>query len=332
MLRLGLIRRPVLSVFVCALACTTALACGPESEPGDGDYDDEELLDGEFANGAGEGQADADADEDADEDEDAEDQNDLMGEACEENRETRACGAEDEGLQFCSYINGELEWGPCLDSVECTPGDTKFCDYPEDMEWACSDGNVSCSVYGGVPEMPECECNTPLVFSFDGRPVRYSTGGAAAFDISGGESCLATDWPEADTPWLALDRDGNGMIDAGNELFGSGTVMASGSKAQHGFMALRELDHNGDGEITAADPAFAELVLWSDFNGDRRSSMLELEPLASRGVEAIELSYTADPRCDARGNCEVERSSFRFAGAAGDARVGEVVDVYLACQ
>jgi len=39
-----------------------------------------------------------------------------------------------------------------------------------------------------------------------------------------------------------------------------------------------------------------------------------------------------DPRCDARGNCEVERATFRFRDAAGREHTGAVVDVHLAAQ
>src|SRR5262249_54443520 len=64
------------------------------------------------------------------------------------------------------------------------------------------------------------DCNTPLVLSFDGAPVEYRIDSAHAFDLNGTRSQV-TDWPTARTPWLALDRDGNGRIDDGGELFGS---------------------------------------------------------------------------------------------------------------
>ena len=60
------------------------------------------------------------------------------------------------------------------------------------------------------------DCNTPLVLSFDGAPVEYLTDDGHAFDLSATTSQV-TDWPTARTPWLALDRDGNGSIDDGSE-------------------------------------------------------------------------------------------------------------------
>jgi hypothetical protein len=132
--------------------------------------------------------------------------------------------------------------------------------------------------------------------------------------------------------WLALDRDGDGAIADGSELFGSMTVLSSGRRARNGFEALRELDEDGDGRITPADSGFARLLLWSDEDGDRVSGRGELRSLASFGVVSIDLDYGVDLRCDARGNCEVERASFRWFDASGAERVGAIVDVHLRDQ
>ena len=140
------------------------------------------------------------------------------------------------------------------------------------------------------------------------------------------------DWPSAATPWLVLDRDGNGFIEDGSELFGSGTRLASGRRALNGFEALRELDSNGDGVISSTDDAWSELKAWSDADGDRVGADLELQGLAEFGLQRIELDYRVDRVCDARGNCEVERAAFVFVDASGRERQGEVVDVHLAAQ
>jgi hypothetical protein len=136
----------------------------------------------------------------------------------------------------------------------------------------------------------------------------------------------------ATTPWLALDRDRSGTIDGGHELFGSATRLRTGGVADNGFTALTELDSDGDGRITAADPGFAALVVWSDGDGDRRSTGFELQPVTSLGLVAIELGYASERRCDVRGNCEVERATFTYNDALGRMHAGEVVDVHLACQ
>ncbi|MCB9567026.1 MAG: calcium-binding protein [Myxococcales bacterium] len=248
---------------------------------------------------------------------------------CETQGATQACDADgEEGTQICIKAGEALVWGLCVVGAECTPGETRDCGLGDEFMI-----NQGCHLSDeGVPYWGWEDCNTPLVLSFDGRAPTFAapTAAAAAFDITGAGACTSTEWPSAATPWLALDRDHNGSIDGGHELFGNGTRMAAGGRAEHGFDALGELDSDGDGRITASDARWGELVLWADHDGDRRSSGWELLPLESYGVEAIELGYHRAVECDGRGNCGIERASFTFR-EGGAARSGEVVDVYLAC-
>jgi hypothetical protein len=174
--------------------------------------------------------------------------------------------------------------------------------------------------------MPAPTCETPLVVAFDHQPVDFAPATGDAFAFVPGRP-MVSDWPTAATPWIARDLDGDGAITSGAELFGSSTALAGGT-ARNGFQALAALDSNGDGILDERDPAFAELVLWSDRNGDHRSSPDELRPLASV-VSSISLEYTLDPRCTARGACEGERATLRWRDATGIERTGAVIDVYV---
>ncbi|MCH9683811.1 MAG: calcium-binding protein [Deltaproteobacteria bacterium] len=270
--------------------------------------------------------------------------------SCKEPGASRDCTTEDgeQGVQFCddSYASGAevLQWHECLTSIVCTPGDSNDCGIPGGGGGDGSTGEdpgstiwEHCGLYGGVPDWDTNQdewggCNTPLVLSFDGQPARMTAAGAATFDLDGVGGCITTDWPGAATPWLALDRDGNGSIDSGRELFGSGTRLSNGRRAPHGFAALADLDDNGDGRIDLHDEAFGQLVLWGDHDGDRRSTFAETELLAHRQILGIELGYRIDRQCDDRGNCGVERASFRFIDEHGAVRTGEVVDLHLACH
>lgn len=268
--------------------------------------------------------------EDPEQPEDPEDPEQPEERSCDEPGASRACGEQDGSVEYCDVLNpGEQpQWGPCLAATECEPGDTEEC-FPGDVDFEGLER--SCWLEGGIPMWAEDDCNTPLVLAFEPGPVRMSTAGPASFDISGAGQCVTTDWPAASTPWLAIDRDRSGTIDGGHELFGSGTVLASGVHATHGFAALAELDSDGDGRITPLDERFSELVLWSDYDGDRQSTLWEMEPLSARGVESIELAYESGRDCDARGNCARERSAFTFAAGDGGG-AGQVIDLYLACQ
>jgi hypothetical protein len=165
------------------------------------------------------------------------------------------------------------------------------------------------------------ECSTPLVLSFAmGAHVQFAST-SQQFSLGGGQ---AREWPTAATPWLAMDRNGNGRIDDGGELFGSATALASGALARNGFEALAELDSNADGLLDARDCGWDTLLAWTDENGDGTSQPSELATVASRGLVSIALETRALAHCDDAGNCERERSSFTWSEGAG-----EVIDVYL---
>lgn len=172
------------------------------------------------------------------------------------------------------------------------------------------------------------ECWTPLVLAFAGESVDF-THARGYFDLAGTSARVQTDWVSAQTPWLALDCNGNGRIDDGAELFGSMTSLADGSRARDGFAALAALDDDGDGRITAHDSVFGELLVWRDLNQDRVSSPDELTSAIAAGLVSIDLGYRVVPRC-VDGDCEMERAHFEFTNAHGGIQEGDVIDVHLA--
>jgi hypothetical protein len=197
-------------------------------------------------------------------------------------------------------------------------------------EWAscCSDCEISPDGVWTWTVENQSECDTPLVLSMDERPVVFTRAGGE-FDLSGRDASYDTDWVSAATPWLALDLDGDGRIGDGRELLGSMTVLPSGARARDGFEALRAVDDDGDGAITASDAVFARLVLWSDADQDRRCQPDELVTLRDAGVLAIRLDDLVVPRCSG-GGCEVERARVTFRDGRGVEREGAVIDVHLA--
>ena len=141
--------------------------------------------------------------------------------------------------------------------------------------------------------------------------------------------CIASPAPTSTTPWLALDRNGNGKIDDGGELFGSATLLRSGEAASDGFAALRELDSNADGRLDASDEQWGRLLVWSDVDSDRVSAPYELKTAAARELVEIGLDFAVERRCDGRGSCEVERASFVYRDGRGRELQGAAIDVHM---
>jgi hypothetical protein len=122
-----------------------------------------------------------------------------------------------------------------------------------------------------------------------------------------------------------MDRDGDGLITSGSELFGNATPLTSGSTAAHGFEALAELDCNTDGSLDALDAAYSSLLLWQDRNTDGVSQTDELTGLPAAGIQSIKLSYTTGSLLN-NGNLIRETSS--FSTTSGSSAV--IADVWFA--
>lgn len=222
------------------------------------------------------------------------------------------------GMQMpADDLDAEVEIAPTPAAKHrCEVGEWKSCGLEPPEQGEKPSHVMTCILMAdGSTAFYKAPCNTPLVVSFDDAPIAFTTPRSDASSFLIGTSDR-TEWVSAATPWLALDRDGSGCIDAERELFR--------------FDALADLDENRDGRIDARDAAFAQLVLWSDRDQDRRCTKDELTSLQGAGIVALDVDYVT-PAAGVSGSYEGERAAtlFRGAGGTGALRRGRIVDVYL---
>ncbi|QWF62891.1 calcium-binding protein [Ralstonia solanacearum] len=161
----------------------------------------------------------------------------------------------------------------------------------------------------------------PLVLDLDGDGIETTTtrdGTVILFDHDGDGVKTGTGWVKPDDGWLVLDRNGNGAIDSGRELFGVDTLKSNGQFATDGFDALRDVDADKDGKIDASDSVFANLRIWRDLNQDGISQTNELTTLSANNIVSIGVNSTAVRTDLGNGNVQTAAGTFnRSNGTTG---------------
>lgn len=171
---------------------------------------------------------------------------------------------------------------------------------------------AACYANGGQYCETNCNCWTPIVIDVAGNGFNLTNGANGVyFKTSPDGEIVRTAWTAlgSDDAFLVLDRNGNGTIDDGSELFGCSTpqpVPPIGGIG-NGFIALAEYDKpanggNGDSKIDHRDIIFPFLQLWRDTNHNGVSEQDELTALPLSEIRQIELQYRESRRQDQHGN------------------------------
>jgi len=189
---------------------------------------------------------------------------------------------------------------------------------------ALSASSASASLSTG--QLAAIRSATPLVLDLNGDGVRtLALSKGVQFDLLATGQPVQTGWVSSADGLLAMDRNGDGMINDGGELFGSSTRLADGARASDGYAALGALDSNGDGVISPNDRAFADLRVWVDANSDGVSAASEIRSLAELGIAQIGLAPVAGLGLD-HGNLLGLTSSYQTT----DGKTHDAADVWFA--
>jgi hypothetical protein len=197
----------------------------------------------------------------------------------------------------------------------------------------------SCGCFGFCDPSNGAGCSPVVVDVLGNGFAMTSAENGVMFDLQGNGTPRQFSWIAADSDdsWLALDRNNNGTIDSGRELFGNVTSQPPppDGEEMNGFLALAQYDTaafggNSDGKINQQDAIFSRLKLWQDENHNGSSESCELKTLPEVGLRKIDLDYRTSRRTDEFGN------QFRYKAKvrdAQDAQLGRWAwDVFLVLQ
>lgn len=212
-----------------------------------------------------------------------------------------------------------------------------FDEYEEQLD-SCIGDPASCEV-----EICPGGCTSPLVINLPGDGFKFSgLEDPVSFDINADGIPDRVGWTRfgSNDVFLARDRNHNGRIDDGSELFGNHTPVtlnAPGGSSMNGFEVLRffESPLNGigtsaaDNKVDSGDPGFNELLLWRDVNHDGISQPEEIVNAAAFGLTAIDMDYHEARRHDNNGNW-LKQIGKSYWNVSGHTVMRQIVDVWFA--
>jgi hypothetical protein len=122
----------------------------------------------------------------------------------------------------------------------------------------------------------------PLVINFNGNAAQLSDQ-RFSFDLNSNGKTEQINSLQPGSGFLVLDKNNDGKVNNGSELFGPATG--------NGFSELAQYDTNRNGWIDGGDTVFNQLKVWTK-NADGSNN---LSNIASLGIGAISLQSASTP-------------------------------------
>ncbi|MBV1910398.1 MAG: hypothetical protein KUG78_13935 [Kangiellaceae bacterium] len=166
-------------------------------------------------------------------------------------------------------------------------------------------------------EVTAVEQSDPLIIDLDFSGFKFeSIISDIQFDLDGDGELEFISNLSGEDAFLAIDKNNNGVIDNGTELFGDQ------EGAKDGFAALKLLDSNSDHQINAEDQLFHQILLLK-FN---EYGMQNTRTLSEQGITTLSLNPTNNHQEYENDNLLVSQSTFKTdkgqIGIMGDFLLG----------
>ncbi|MBM7625131.1 calcium-binding protein, partial [Sporohalobacter salinus] len=151
----------------------------------------------------------------------------------------------------------------------------------------------------------------PLTLDLNGDGIKtIGQEKGVHFDLDNNDFKEKTGWINSKDGLLTLDKNNNGTIDDGSELFGTET--------KSGFEMLGEYDSNSDNKIDKNDEIYSQLKVWQDKNQNGESEADELYTLKELDIKSINLNHEHVSKTEENGN--VIRNKGNYESVDGEVK------------